>query len=197
MKTRLSLTSKWIRDAGFGVRDYRAARILYLASFLFLFMSFPAHAQNVFVTNSTDHPVPITSPDQAAPGSDATKATAVQGVTGGKAVTIVPASATTVKSSALEASHVLKASAGGLLTLDGFNSGPQQFILIIDSATVPANGAVTLLYPPIKVNTASNFSLHFCTPLSAANGIVWCNSSTGTFTKTIGSADVMVTSQVQ
>jgi hypothetical protein len=106
--------------------------------------------------------------------------------------------ATTVKSTAFEASHVLKASAGRLCSLQVFNSsGSAQYILVMDSATVPANGAVTLLCPPIYLAAGTYIQIPFPVPLSAANGISVCNSSTGSFTKTIGSADCAFTGQVQ
>jgi hypothetical protein len=95
-----------------------------------------------------------------------------------------------VKSTALEASHVLSGSAGRLNRVDIFNSkGSAQFILIINAATLPADGAVTLLYPPIPIGANSSVTLTFPRALTASTGIVVCNSSTGTFTKTIGSAD--------
>jgi hypothetical protein len=111
-------------------------------------------------------------------------------------VTVV-SSAATVKSTALEASHVLLAKGGQLVSLHVYNTSvSEQFILIMDSATVPANGAVTLLYPPIRLPAASLLILPFPVPLKAGRGISVCNSSTGTFTKTIGSADCMFVAQV-
>jgi hypothetical protein len=95
--------------------------------------------------------------------------------------------ANTVKSAALEASHVLKAGAGRLCSLQVFNS----------SGSVPANGAVTLLCPPIYIAAGTYIAIPFPIPLSAAAGISVSNSSTGTFTKTIGSADCAFTAQVQ
>lgn len=106
-------------------------------------------------------------------------------------------SVTQVVSTALEASHVLKASAGQLVNLAVFNSkASSQFILIINSATVPADGAVTLLYPPISIGAASILVLDFPAPLVASTGISVSNSSTGTFTKTIGSADCVFYAQI-
>ena len=113
-------------------------------------------------------------------------------------VTSTSATATTVVSTALEASKVLKASAGSLVSIHGFNSkASAQYILIMNSATVPADGAVTLLYPPIYVPATSNFSLTFPVPLTASTGISVSNSSTGSFTKTAGAADCIYTAQVQ
>lgn len=106
--------------------------------------------------------------------------------------------ATTVKSTALEASHVLKGSAGRLASLQVFNSsGSAQYILVMDSATVPANGAVTLLCPPIYIPAGTYIMIPWAIPLSAANGISVSNSSTGSFTKTVGASDCAYTAQVQ
>jgi hypothetical protein len=103
-----------------------------------------------------------------------------------------------VKSTALETSHVLSASAAQLGRLDVFNSkGSAQFILIMNSATLPSDGAVSLLYPPIPIAANQLLTLTFPRPLTASTGIVVCNSSTGTFTKTIGSADCVFFADVQ
>jgi len=95
-------------------------------------------------------------------------------------------------STALEASHIIRATPGTLLSLTGYNSkGSAQFIQIHNSATLPADAAV-----PIAVITAaatSNFA--FTIPihgLPCSTGIVVCNSSTSS-TKTIGSADIFIT----
>lgn len=107
-------------------------------------------------------------------------------------------SATTVVSTALEASHVLKASAGALVSLQIFNSkASAQYILVMNSATVPADGAVTLLCPPIYIAATTYLMLSFDIPLTASTGISVSNSSTGSFTKTIGAADCIFTGQVQ
>lgn len=104
---------------------------------------------------------------------------------------------TQVVSTALEASKVLKASAGQLVQLTIFNSkATSQFILVMNSTTVPADGAVTLLYPPIPILGSSILVLDLPAPLVASTGIAVCNSSTGTFTKTIGSADCVFYAQV-
>lgn len=97
---------------------------------------------------------------------------------------------TTVASSALEASHILKGSQGNLyyLTVDiGAASG---YLLLFDAAAVPADGAVLPVY---AIPIASNGTLGYLTldwtmpPVHFANGIVAVFSSTGPFTKT-GSA---------
>lgn len=104
---------------------------------------------------------------------------------------------TQVISTALEASHILKASPGQLVQLSVFNSkASAQFILVLNSTTLTADGAVTLLYPPIPIPAATLIVLDFSAPIVASTGIVVCNSSTGSFTKTIGSADCAFYAQV-
>lgn len=91
-------------------------------------------------------------------------------------------------SSAYENSHIILAQAGNLFSLNGYNSGPDQFILIFDSATIPAEGTAPAV-SPIFVPSQTNFSysaMKFGRPF--ANGICVTNSSTGP-TKTIGAAD--------
>jgi len=100
------------------------------------------------------------------------------------------ATGTLVMSTALEASKVLKNSAGRLQNLAVFNSkASAQFILIMDAAAVPVDGPVTLLYPPIPIGAGSIVVLDLPRPIVATVGVCVCNSSTGSFTKTIGSAD--------
>lgn len=112
-------------------------------------------------------------------------------------ITVQRPAVTQVVSTALEASHVLKASAGQLVQFSVFNSsGSAQFVLLMNSATVPANGAVTLLYPPIPVAAGALVVLDLPAPLVASTGIAVSNSSTGSFTKTLGAADCVFYAQV-
>ena len=97
-------------------------------------------------------------------------------------------------SGALEASSVSKASAGVFYGLSGHNTlGSAQWILVYNSATVPANGAVTPI-AVIRVAASSPFSFDtgkFGIYCSA--GISWSNSTDATiFNKTLGAADCFV-----
>ncbi|MDT5061504.1 MAG: hypothetical protein QOH63_1963 [Acidobacteriota bacterium] len=106
------------------------------------------------------------------------------------------AGASRVNSSALEASHILKASPGTLISLMGYNSkGSAQFIQLLDSATLPADAAVPALV--FTVPASSNFSVDVpITGLPFTAGIVVCNSSTAA-SKTIGSADCFFTGVIK
>lgn len=100
-------------------------------------------------------------------------------------------------SAALEASTVTKASAGNVYKamgrLDSTYATATYYIQLLNAASLPADGAVTHLRAPIKIQHTSGTDDYwdFCIaenfPVYASTGIVMCVSTTE-FTKTIGGA---------
>jgi hypothetical protein len=95
-----------------------------------------------------------------------------------------PANSFSVK---YEASRIAKSGAGLLFGFTVYSSNAAaQFILLFDSNTLPADGALPLIPFPIGATQGAAFSW---TPgRSFSRGIVLCNSTTAN-SKTIGAAD--------
>lgn len=115
------------------------------------------------------------------------------------AVALIPCSAnncaiTPVVSGSLESGHVLKASAGNLYRLT-VTSSISGYILVFNSITVPADGAVTPQMCRV-VNAGSTEIDHTAIPDRFATGISVAFSTTGCFTKT-ASATAMIEGSVQ
>jgi hypothetical protein len=99
-------------------------------------------------------------------------------------------------SSALEASHVVKASAGNLYStaarLDSTAPSGTYYVQILNAASLPANGAVTHLTAPKKIQHTTGVDDEFYYEfdpggIAASTGIVVVLSTTE-FTKTISGA---------
>lgn len=103
-------------------------------------------------------------------------------------------SQTNISVAAYVSNKIIKATAGTLYRITGFNSSASaQFIQLHDAATLPADTAVPVLVQ--KVAAGSNFVIEFGSIGRAfSTGIVVANSSTGP-TLTIGSADLWIDAQ--
>lgn len=103
---------------------------------------------------------------------------------------VVPpqAPATPINSGAAEGSHVLKAAPGCLLSVYVYNSGAAAFLMLFNSTTVPADGAVTPV-ECVPVGSASYQFINFAPQPSEwfSVGVAAAISTTGCFTKTVGS----------
>lgn len=103
---------------------------------------------------------------------------------------VVPpnAAATPVVSAAAEGSHILKAAPGCLISLYAYNSGAAAFLMVFNSTTIPADGAVTPI-ECVPVAAASYQYINFAPqpPEFYSVGISAAISTTGCFTKTVGS----------
>lgn len=103
---------------------------------------------------------------------------------------------TTVQSGALEASHVIKTSAGTLMQVAIYNDkASTQYYLLVVGTSLPANGARPV-YVPIPVATKSAVVVDIPNGMPFVTGLVIANSSTPD-TLTVGSADSYYSVQVK
>jgi len=87
-------------------------------------------------------------------------------------------------STALESSHVIKASAGNLFWLTVTSDTNAGFLMVFNATSAPGDGAVTPAYcVPIAASSGNPFNwLQF--PVAFSTGITVVYSSTGCLTKT-------------
>lgn len=112
---------------------------------------------------------------------------------------VVPAGnpATPVESAAAEGSHILKSSPGCLLAIYATPGATAGFLMVFNSLTVPADGAVTpvnCIQIPANTTISANWAPQ--PPEWYSNGIVAVFSTTGCFSKTI-SATAFIHALVQ
>lgn len=88
------------------------------------------------------------------------------------------------QSTVAEGSRIIKASAGNLYGVNATSGASAGYLLVYDSATVPADGATT---PKKTFVMAANSTIafDFDMPIRMASGIVLVFSTTGPFTKTL------------
>lgn len=92
-----------------------------------------------------------------------------------------------VSSTALEASHILKATNGNLYLLTVLIGATGGFLMLFDATSVPADGAVTPAYAlPIPSAGGTGFvAIDWASaPMHFNNGVIAVFSTTGPFTKT-------------
>jgi len=88
-------------------------------------------------------------------------------------------------SAALEASHVLKASAGNLYSVYVVTGATAGFLMTFNATSAPADGAVTPVECiPVPANSVVSISFSGAPPDFYSTGIVAVFSTTGPFTKT-------------
>lgn len=100
-------------------------------------------------------------------------------------------------STVAESSHILKASAGTLYSLQ-FNCTDIGWLMLFDSATVPSNGAVSprraWYFTAVGADTLDKT---FNPPLQMTNGAVLVFSTTGPFLLTLGAASAQFSAEMQ
>jgi hypothetical protein len=98
----------------------------------------------------------------------------------------VAQAATLCTSAAVESGHICKATAGNIYWVDVYSSSASPaFLMVFDSATVPADGAVTPLYCfPVTATGAVDRNFTPGPWPHTTTGISVALSSTGCFTKT-------------
>ena len=130
----------------------------------------------------------------AAPATEATlaalnaKATAINTgavVVASGAITSTPVAPSFSAANGLESSHVVKASAGRLLSITGYNAGPAQFVFVQNATSVQAAASDLA---PLAVPAQSSFAYEWTNGIPFSTGITLSNSTDAT-TRVAGSAN--------
>ncbi len=155
------------------------------------------------VTNNSVTPLTVARP-YLYNGTTWDRSRSIEGVsanTGIAAVATVPNTSantaiTPVVSTAVEGSHILKASAGNLYGVAVTTAGTAGYLLVFNATSAPADGAVTPLLCR-AVGAYSSVDVDYGNiPVRYSTGITAVFSSTGCFTKTI-SATAMIEGRTQ
>ena len=101
-----------------------------------------------------------------------------------------------VATSTSSPSLILKAGPGVLHAFSITTSDATGYVMVFDSATVPADGTVTPKYAYAIVAGSEAFNLE-PNPARFANGIAIVMSTTGPFTKTLSSGTVHIVGQAE
>lgn len=101
---------------------------------------------------------------------------------------IAPPRYASAVSTALAASLVAKAAPGTVIMIKGYNSGPDQFVQLHNTAALPLDAVVPMAVQKVFAGDNFSFVIPVCGLPPNSTGIVVCNSTTGP-TKTIGAAD--------
>lgn len=99
-------------------------------------------------------------------------------------------------STAAESCHTFQNGPAVFVTGSGY-IGAAGWIMLLDSASIPADGAVTPVAWTYVSAAGSWFIDYGQHPARMKNGIVLCASSTGPLTKTAYSTNTVFTAQVQ
>ena len=148
-----------------------------------------------FATGGNSYVAGITSAGSSAislqSGSGVPVVTYGNATISGGTIAATPPIVSPVASSAAEASHVFKASAGTLYGFVGTSGASAGYFLLFDATSAPSNGAVVPKYcMPVTANQSVSMS---STPigLAFANGVVGVFSTTGCFTQTTSATAAM------
>lgn len=143
----------------------------------------PVEQQHVIVDSGT-----VTATiSGTVPVSGSVSITGTPAVTVSGTVSTTRPSVTSSKSSAVEANHVFKASAGSLVRWRVTSGAVDGYTLVFDATSAPADGAVTPAFCQITPKNSTVEVDWTSAPVTFSTGITASFSTTGCFTKTASS----------